>query len=95
MREYEMMVVLKTDLSEDALSSQLDTIKGWVETNGGSVANIDTWGRKRMAYPIDGDRDGYYLVYKLNMPTAAPVEIERNLSISESVLRYLIIREDD
>ncbi len=95
MREYEMMVILRADLSEDDLSTQINAVQGWIEANNGTITEVDRWGRRRLAYPIERQRDGYYLLYKLSLPPAAPLELERNLRISENVLRYLIVRQDE
>lgn len=95
MREYEMMVILRADLSEDDLSTQIGAVQGWIEANNGTITEVDRWGRRRLAYPIERQRDGYYLLYKLNLPPAAPLELERNLRINENVLRYLIVRQDE
>jgi small subunit ribosomal protein S6 len=95
MPDYELMLVLRADLPEEALSAQLETVKNWIEGNQGKIEEIDRWGRRRLAYPINGERDGLYIVYSLKMPSSAPIEIERNLRIAENVLRYLITRKDD
>lgn len=95
MRDYEMMVILRADLSEADQSGMFDTIGGWVEASQGEVASIDHWGRRRMAYEIDGQRDGYYVLYQLNLPPQAPAELERDLRLNENILRHLITRKDD
>ena len=91
MRTYEMAVVLRTDLSDEDRTSQLETIQGWVQANGGNVAKVDLWGRRRLAYEINNQRDGYYTLMTVGLPPQAPREIERNLGLNENVLRYLII----
>ncbi len=95
MREYELMVILRADLAEDDLTAQIDTVQGWIESNSGKITSLDRWGRRRLAYPIERQRDGYYLLYKLSLPVQAPFELERNLRINENVLRYLLIREGE
>jgi small subunit ribosomal protein S6 len=95
MRTYELMLVVRADLSEDDLATQLETVKGWIETNGGEIVEADHWGTRRLAYEIEGQRDGYYVVYTLKLPPQAPVELERVMGISENVLRYMITRADD
>ncbi|MBN1120105.1 MAG: 30S ribosomal protein S6 [Anaerolineae bacterium] len=95
MRTYELMLVVRADLSEDDLATQLETVKGWIETNGGKIVEADHWGTRRLAYEIEGHRDGYYVVYTLDLPTTAPVELERVMGISENVLRYMITRADE
>ena len=95
MRAYEVVVVVRADLSDQDRSVQIETFKGWITAKGGSIVQIDHWGRRRLAYPISKQRDGYYLLMKAEMPANALGEIERSLRISESVLRFLITREDD
>ena len=95
MRNYEMIVILRADLAEDDLANQLDTIQGWVERAGGEISELNHWGRRRMAYRIQNQRDGYYLLYKLRLDPDAPAEIERTLRIDENILRYLIVRDDE
>ncbi len=95
MRNYEIMVVVRADLNEADLHSQLDTIKSWITAKEGKVSQVDLWGRRRLAYPIAKQRDGFYVLMKAELPTAAPSEIERNLRISENVLRFLVIKEDE
>jgi small subunit ribosomal protein S6 len=94
MRAYEMTVVLRAEMQEDSFTALIDTIKTWIESNGGQLAEVSHWGRRRLAYPINRQREGYYLVYKLNLPPAAPEELERNMRINENVLRFLITRAD-
>lgn len=95
MRAYEVVVVVRADLSDQDRSVQIETFKGWIAAKGGSITQIDHWGRRRLAYPISKQRDGYYLLMKAEMPASALGEIERNLRISENVLRFLITREDE
>jgi small subunit ribosomal protein S6 len=95
MRTYELMLIVRADLPEDDLAAQLETVKGWIETNGGEIIEANHWGTRRLAYEIKDQRDGYYVVYTLDLPSAAPVELERVMGISENVLRYMITRADD
>jgi len=94
MRQYEMMAVVRADLSDTDMSAQLDSIKGWIESAGGSVVETNHWGRRRMAYPIEKQRDGFYALYTLELPADAPAEIERNMRLSENLLRFLIVRDE-
>ena len=95
LRTYEMAVVMRGDLPEEGRTDQLDTIQGWIEANQGSVTKIDDWGRRRLAYEIRDQRDGFYSIITAELPAHAPAEIERNMHISDNILRYLIIREDE
>ena len=95
MRLYELGLILRVDKTEDELAALVETIKGWITGQEGKIVKEDVRGRRRLAYPIAKQRDGYYIFYEIEMPTSAPVEIERNLNISEDVLRFLFIRSDE
>jgi small subunit ribosomal protein S6 len=95
LRTYELAIVMRGDLTDEDRASQMDTIQGWITTHGGSVAKVDHWGRRRLAYPIRNQRDGYYAIVTAELPAEAPSELERNLRIAENVLRFLVIRTDE
>lgn len=95
MRTYEMVVVLRGDLTEEDRAAQMETIQGWVKANGGEVAKVDQWGRRRLAFPINNQRDGFYSLITAALPAQAPTELERSLRLSENVLRFLITREGE
>ena len=95
MRSYELMVILLPELGEEGLSEMLDNIREWITSEDGKIVNLDNWGRRKLAYPIRKIREGNYLLYDLELdPTSIP-EIERNIGLSESVLRYLIVRKEE
>ncbi len=95
MRPYEMVVVLRADLSEEDLSGQIEAIQNWIQRNKGEIVEAKHWGRRRLAFPIKKLRDGYYIFYRLSLPADAPAELERSLRFSENVLRYLIVRQGE
>lgn len=95
MRNYEIAVVVRADLAEADLTAQIETIKGWITARDGTITQVDQWGRRRLAYPIAKQRDGYYILLKAELPPHAPYEIERSLRLAESVLRFLVIRADE
>lgn len=95
MRDYEMMIVLDPNLDEGQTETQMGRVEALVTQRGGEVQNTDVWGRRRLAYHIGRYRDGFYVLYRLQMPAEAAAEIEHNLILMESVIRYLIVRADD
>jgi len=95
MRSYEIVVVVRADLSESDMTAQIETIKGWVTAREGSITQVDHWGRRRLAYPVARQRDGYYMLIKAELPATAPTEIERSLRLTENVLRFLVIRAEE
>ena len=92
MNQYEVMYVIDTALEEGARSELINRFSNIVTNNGGKVDRVDEWGKRRLAYPINYKNEGYYVLMYMTAPADLPRELERNLQISESVLRYLVIR---
>jgi small subunit ribosomal protein S6 len=93
-RDYELMVVLDPNLDEAAIEALNARIQSLVTQRGGVVDNVDSWGRKRLAYPIKRFRDGVYVLSRLRLQPAAAAEIERALKLNESVIRHLLVRSE-
>lgn len=96
-KSYELTVVLRLD-NDDALRSQIDEIKGWIEADDqGSVTRIDTshFGRRRLAFEIEGQREAYYVLYYADVEASAVDELERELRLATNVLRHLIVVAED
>jgi small subunit ribosomal protein S6 len=94
MRTYELMVILDPNLEERTVQPSLDTYLNVVRNDGGSVDNVDVWGRRRLAYEIDKNAEGIYAVVQLQAEPATVKELDRQLSLNESVLRTKVIRPD-
>ena len=94
MRHYELMVILNPDLEERTVSPLLEQYLNVVRTAGGSVEKVDVWGRRRLAFEIDKNAEGIYAVVTLNAEPATVKELDRQLSLNESVLRTKVIRPD-
>jgi len=94
MRAYELMVILDPDLEERTVAPSLDTYLNVVRKDGGSIDNIDIWGRRRLAYEIDKNAEGIYAVVALQAEPATVKELDRQLGLNESVLRTKVIRPD-
>lgn len=93
MREYELMVIVHPDLAEDSVATTVDTIREWASVSG-TVVKIENFGRRRFAYPIRKLIEGNYILFDLELEPTAIVELERNLRLSEAVLRHLLVRKD-
>lgn len=94
-RPYELAIVVRVDSNEEVMNDAVDQVKDWIETEDrGTVTKIDRWGRRRLAYEIDRQREGYYVIMEALIDTEALPEIERNLKLSASYLRYLIVRPE-
>jgi len=94
MRAYELMVILDPNLEERTVQPSLDTYLNVVRNDGGSVDNVEVWGRRRLAYEIDKNAEGIYAVVTLQAEPATVKELDRQLTLNESVLRTKVIRPD-
>jgi len=92
MRDYELMVVLSPELDEDGVATATDRVKTLVTSRGGEVVDVQAWGRRRLAYPIQKHRDGIYAVAKLKLTPDGTEPLDRGLRLSEAVLRHLLVR---
>jgi len=94
MRNYELVCIFHADLDENALKELVEKIGSWVSDLGGKVEKIDAWGRRRLAYRINKQREGQYVLFNLSLAPAATTELEHNLRFQESVIRHLITLVD-
>ncbi|MCR5625779.1 MAG: 30S ribosomal protein S6 [Lachnospiraceae bacterium] len=95
MNKYELAVVVSGKLDEEAANAVVDKAKKLIERFGGQVGTVDAWGKKKFAYEVHKQKDGYYNFVKFEAEPTAPAEIERRMRIMENVLRYLIVSDDD
>ena len=95
MSKYELAVVLSAAIDDEARSATLDRVKDYVEKAGGSITNVDDWGKKKLAYVIQKMSEAYYYFIQFEAETDAPGEIESNVRLMESVIRFLCIKKDE
>lgn len=95
MRAYEIMYILPSSLEDEQADAVVSKYQSLVEEKGGSVTQIDRWGKRRLAYEIDDQRDGNYVVMTYQGDEAINLELERVMKISGDVLRQMIIRQDE
>ena len=91
---YEAVYILDPSLSEDAIASLIAKFKGVVEANG-TVSEIDEWGKRRLAYPINDLMEGYYVLMTFNAAAAIPAELDRVFRITDGVMRSMIVCKDE
>lgn len=92
MRAYEVMVILEPSLDERTVAPSLDKYLNVVRKDGGTVENVDVWGRRRLAYEIQKNAEGIYAIVTLNAEPATVKELDRQLTLNESVLRTKVQR---
>jgi len=94
MNRYELTYIIDIDLEETSRKELIEKFNGLIQLNGGEVEKVDeTWGRRKLAYPINDKMEGYYVMVTFKSEGDLPREIERNLEINDSVMRYLIIKQ--
>lgn len=90
MRNYELLVILQPDLDEASIEDANNKIEGWINEAGGKIEKTDKWGKRQLAYEIRKLREGYYVLYQVNMPPTFTTELERNLRFLEPVMRHMV-----
>jgi small subunit ribosomal protein S6 len=94
MRHYEVMVLLDPDLEERTVAPSLDTYLNVITKDGGTVNTVDIWGRRRLAYDINKKAEAIYAILDLTCSPAAVAELDRQLSLNESVMRTKVMRPE-
>jgi small subunit ribosomal protein S6 len=94
MRNYELAYIVDPDLDEDALKELEEKVASWIEAAGGKPGQVDRWGKRRLAYPINKNPEGYYIFLSFEMPPNAGTLIERDLRLSEPIMRYMITLQE-
>lgn len=95
-RQYELTFIVRNDPNEEVIEDTISEVKGWVEADDyGTVTKIDRWGRRKLAYEIDKQREGYYVLMHADLDPEGINELEHNMGLSQSVLRFLLIRSED
>ena len=90
MHPYELVLTIHPDLDEAAITGVLEKVNTWIADSGGSVDNIERWGKRQMAYTIKKQRDGMYILLTIKMTPTFSSELERNLKFLEPVMRFMI-----
>lgn len=94
MNKYELALVVSSKIEDDARAAVVDKAKAIIEKAGGTITNVDDWGKKRLAYEIQKMKEGYYYFIQFDGNSECPAKIETNVRILESVIRYLCVRTD-
>lgn len=93
MNRYELTYIIDAALEETARKELIEKVSNLIAANGGEVEKVDeTWGKRRLAYAINYKTEGWYVLVTFKAPAELPRELERNLEIYESVIRYLVVK---
>ena len=94
MRHYEVMVILDPSLDERTVAPTLDTFLNVIRTSGGNVEKVDVWGKRRLSYEINKQPEGIYALLDVSAEPAAVKELDRQLSLQDTVLRTKVLRRE-
>lgn len=90
--DYELVLVISPEVAEEKFEATLDNISRFISGKGGSISDVERWGKRRLAYPIRHFVEGNYVLTRFKLKPAFGKELEANLRISEEVLRHLLVR---
>jgi small subunit ribosomal protein S6 len=92
MRRYEVMIILDPDLEEKTIAPSLEAFLNVIRADGGTVHNVDLWGKRRLAYEINHKSEGYYVVIDMDATPAAIAELDRQLNLNEAIVRTKVTK---
>ena len=92
LHNYEMVMIINPEIAEEEFDTTLDNVSQFITQRGGTVADVERWGKKKLAYPIGHFMEGNYVLTRFNLEPTLNRELEANLQISEEVLRYLLVK---
>jgi len=92
---YEHIYLARQDVTPQQVEAMTEQFKGVIEANGGSVAKVEYWGVKTLAYRIKKNRKAHFTLFNVNAPAAAVAEMERQMGINEDILRFMTIRVEE
>lgn len=94
MNKYEAMYIVTPEMEDEAIKGVIEKFSGIITANDGEIEKTDEWGRKKLAYPIDYKTEGYYVLVNFAAAPELPRELERNFRNDESILRYMVVRQN-
>lgn len=94
LRKYETIFIINPEIGEDNVKALVEKFKNLLETSA-QLENIDEWGKRRLAYPIEDLNDGYYVLANFSANSDFPHELERIYKITDGIVKYLVIKKDN
>jgi small subunit ribosomal protein S6 len=92
LHNYEMVLIISPELAEEKLEAAINNVSQFITERGGTVSNVERWGKRKLAYPVEHFMEGSYVLTRFSMKPALSRELEANLKISEEVLRHLLVK---
>jgi small subunit ribosomal protein S6 len=94
-KAYELLLLLNPSLDEESRAALLDKVQGLIAADGGVVDNLDSWGKRKLAFEVDKQTEGDYALIDFHTTPDAIAELDRVLHITDPVLRYMLLRRED
>ena len=94
MSKYELALVVNAKIEDEAREAVVEKAKGYVARYGGTVTEVEAWGKKRLAYEVQKMREGFYYFIQFEADATCPAEVERHVRIMDNVMRYLVVKKE-
>ncbi len=95
MNKYELALIISARIEDDARTAAVDKAKDYITRAGGTVTEVEEWGKKKLAYAIQKMNEGFYYFIQFDAASDAPAKIEQDVRIMDNVLRFLCVRKDE
>jgi small subunit ribosomal protein S6 len=95
LRDYELVIIVSPEVEDDAVSATVERVQEFIAQQGGQVKEVAPWGRRKLAYPIDGFKEGNYVVAQLGLDPQSVRAIEDHLKLTENVIRHLVVKLEE
>ena len=95
MNKYELAVVVSAKIEDDERAATIEKVKEIITKHGGTITNVDEWGKKRLAYDVQKMREAFYYFIQFEGQSTVPAEIESRVRLMENVVRYLVVKQDE
>ncbi|MCM1257103.1 MAG: 30S ribosomal protein S6 [Roseburia sp.] len=95
MNKYELALVVNAKIEDDARTATVEKAKEYITRFGGTVTEVEDWGKKRLAYEVQKMREGFYYFIQFEAEPTVPAEVEQNVRIMDNVLRFLCVKKDE
>ncbi len=95
MNKYELALVVNAKIEDDARAAVVEKAKEYITRAGGTITEVEEWGKKKLAYEIQKMSDGFYYFIQFDASAAAPAQIEQKVRIMDNVLRFLCVKKDE
>ena len=94
MSKYELALVVNAKIEDEAREAVVEKAKSYVARYGGTVTEVEEWGKKRLAYEVQKMREGFYYFIQFEADATCPAEVERHVRIMDTVMRYLVVKKE-